>query len=238
MNVGGLSEDTLARRSAHGDDRAFAELARRYRGLIMAVTRWPGRGVTREDLRQEALIGLFQACRAHDPSKGSFGKLAGACVRNRVWRAQAHAARAKHRVLTDALGLDHRNGVDGDGEQLTIAERLPARDGVDPARVVEARERLAEISAALKALTPAYREALLRDDKATAKVRWHARRRLQQLLDEGAAQACSRTDGRRYSHEQIQHALALLAQGHSLKQAGAAVGAGHTTVLRWRQQAA
>jgi hypothetical protein len=74
--------------------------------------------------------------------------MAGACVRHRVWRAQLHARRAKHRVLTDALGLDHCGGPAGDGEQLTIAERLPARDGVDPALVVEWRERLAELAAA------------------------------------------------------------------------------------------
>jgi RNA polymerase sigma-H factor len=163
------SDEVLAQRAGAGDERAFGELARRYRGLIVYVTRRAPSGLSRDDLRQEALIGLFEACRAHDPSKGAFAQMAGACVRHRVWRAQLHARRAKHRVLTDALGLDHRDGPAGDGEQLTIAERLPARDGVDPALVVEWRERLAELAAAVRALTPGYREALLGEGSVRAR---------------------------------------------------------------------
>jgi RNA polymerase sporulation-specific sigma factor len=232
------SDDALALRAGAGDEWAFGELADRYRGLIGLVSRRPPSGLSRDDLRQEALIGLFEACRAHDPGKGAFAQMAGACVRHRVWRARRHARRAKHRVLTDALGLDHRDGPAGDGEQLTIAERLPARDGVDPALVVEWRERLAELAAAAKALTPGYREALLGEGSVTARRRWHARRRLEELLDQGATVAPARVDGRLYSEQQVQHAVALVADGKSLRQAGAAVGAAGTTVLGWLRKAA
>jgi hypothetical protein len=41
-----------------------------------------------------------------------------------------------------------------------------------------------------------------------------------------------------YSQEQIAQPLALVAAGKSLHETGAAVGATHTTVLRWRRRAA
>jgi hypothetical protein len=164
--------------------------------------------------------------------------MARVCMRHRVWWAHKHARRGKHQVLSDALGLDHRDGPEGDGEELTIAERLPARDGFDPARVVQGRERLAQITAGLTALTTGYRSALVSEGRATAKRRYHARQRLQVVIDRGGAQAVGRTDGRRYSDAQIERALALVAQGHSLADAGAAVGAAHTTVLRWLRKAA
>jgi RNA polymerase sigma factor (sigma-70 family) len=230
------TDAALAARASRGDGEAFAQLAGRYRGLIAYVTRWPPRGMTREDLRQEALIGLFEACRAHDPERG-FDKLAGRCVRNRVWTAIRDAGAHKQRVLSDALGLDQRAGAEGDREEPTIAERLPARDGHDPATIAEARERLAELAVALRVLSPRYRDALLREDGDTARMRWHARQRLRRVLDKGPATS-TREDGRRYTDEQIQHALALVANGESLHRAGAAVGAHHSTVLRWRRNAA
>ncbi len=98
------SDEVLAQRAGAGDERAFGELARRYRGLIVFVTRRAPSGLSRDDLRQEALIGLFEACHAHDPSKCAFAQMAGACVRHRVWRAQLHARRAKHRVLDGRVG--------------------------------------------------------------------------------------------------------------------------------------
>lgn len=67
-----------------GDDAAFEELARRYRRVIGAAIRRPGFGMGWEDEEQEALIGLFNACRAHRPDRGRFASLASVCIRNRV----------------------------------------------------------------------------------------------------------------------------------------------------------
>lgn len=133
-------------------------------------------------------------------------------------------------MLTDAVGLDHRDGPTGGGEQPTIGDRLPAPYSVDPATVIEWRERLAELGAALKALTPIYREALLGEGAASAKPRYHARRRVQQLLEQGAA-AATRVDGRLYGENKIALARGLVASGKSLHEAGAAVDATHTTIL-------
>jgi hypothetical protein len=63
-------------------------------------------------------------------------------------------------------------------------------------------------------------------------------RRLEELLDQGATVAPARVDGRLYSDRQIERALALVAEGRCLREAGEAVGAAQTTVLRWLARAA
>jgi DNA-directed RNA polymerase specialized sigma24 family protein len=238
--LGAYTDAVLASRAVRGDGPAFSELARRYRGLIRGATQWPPVGLTCEDLRQEALIGLLEACHAHDAGRGGYDLLAGACVRNRVRGARRTARRAKHRVLSDALSLDapDRNVPDDDGELRSLGDRVADPVAVEPARVVATREQLAEISAALRALSPRQRAAVASEGEATAKDRYHARQRLRQLLDRGPAAWTARTDGRLYSQQQVDRALALVANGHSLTRAGAAVGANRTTVLRWLNRAA
>jgi hypothetical protein len=238
MSLHKVLEGALARRVAAGDEIAFNELACRYRGLIGLMTRAPGPGVERAELSQAALLGLWDACRLFDASEGAFSPLARVCMRRRVWNAWNRARRVKHRVLTDAVGLDQRDGPRGDGDDPTIAERLPARDGFDPARVTAARETLAELTIAVKALSPGYRAALWSEGTATARARYHARQRLRALLERGPVAASSLRDGRRYSDDQIRQALALVAHGASDRQAGAFVGASATAVFRWRQKAA
>jgi transposase-like protein len=43
---------------------------------------------------------------------------------------------------------------------------------------------------------------------------------------------------REFTREQVEHALALVEQGASLRKAGEAVGASSATVQRWRTRAA
>jgi hypothetical protein len=200
MSLRSLSDAALASRAAAGDDVTFSELARRNGWLLRRTTRQVAFGMTLEDQRQEALIGLFEACRAFDPAKGSFAAIATTCVRRAVWNARLKACAGKQRILTEALGLDHR-----DRDELTIAERVPARDADDPALVLELREKLRELAAT-------------------------GERRI-----ERRAPARPR---RRYTDTEISVALSLVAEGKTLREAGAAVGAAHGTVLRWLHNAA
>jgi DNA-directed RNA polymerase specialized sigma subunit len=81
-------DGVLAGQAARGDGVAFAELARRYGDLIGYCTHMPAWGHDREDERQEALIGLFEACRVFDPARGTFGAIATVRVRSRVRNAR------------------------------------------------------------------------------------------------------------------------------------------------------
>jgi hypothetical protein len=57
----GESDAVLAGRAARGDGAAFEELARRYEDLLGFYTHMHAWAHEREDERQEALIGLFEA---------------------------------------------------------------------------------------------------------------------------------------------------------------------------------
>lgn len=234
-----LDDAALAARAVRGDGPAFTELAQRHRALLSGATLWPVLGLTRDDLHQEALIGLLEACRAYQRERGEFSALAGACVRNRVRGAYRQSRQGKHRMLNDAYSIDlpDPRTPGADAARPSIADTLRAREN-DPVQVVEAREQLAEIAAALRALSPRHRAALASEGAATAKARWNARQRLQQLLDGGPTAWSARTDGRCYTDEQVNRALALVAQGSSLTAAAEAVGAGRTTVMRWVRKAA
>jgi DNA-directed RNA polymerase specialized sigma24 family protein len=199
-----VTDEALAARARDGDDAAFEELALRYRRVIGAAIRRPGFGMGWEDEHQEALIGLFNACRAHRPERGRFASLAAVCIRNRVRNARTRGRLPRHRIVNEAIGLDHTIGEGGP----PLAERIPAGDRGDPAVVVELREELARLA-----------------------VEGERRR-------EPAPRKPPSTPPRRYSEREIGAALALVAEGKTLREAGAAVGAPHSTVSRWLRKAA
>jgi DNA-directed RNA polymerase specialized sigma24 family protein len=199
-----MSDEVLAARVRAGDDRAFEELARRYRRVIGAAIRRPGFGMGWEDEEQEALLGLFHACRAHRPDRGRFASLAAVCIRNRVRNARTRARCPAHRMVTEALGLDHPIADGGP----PLADRIPAGDRGDPAVILEWREELARLAV----------EGERRSEPAS-------RRRPSR-------------PPRHYSDREVGSALALVAEGKTLREAGAAVGAKHTTVMRWLRKAA
>jgi hypothetical protein len=195
----GLTDAELAARVVKGDGDAFAELADRYRWLIGWLTSRPHPGLEQEDQRQEALIGLLQACRDFDPARGSFGAIATIRVRSRVSTARAQAHNTRNRIITNALRLEHQAGPDED-RMRTLAERLPAGPGADPAVVVELRDELRQ--------------------RAAYRRRYGEQRK------------------RRFTDADVATALELVAQGKTLREAGAAVGASHPTVMRWVRNAA
>ena len=197
-----VTDATLANRARDGDSDAFAELTRRYHGLIGHTTRQPAFGLELDDRQQEALLGLFEACHAYDPAKGRFGAIATVCVRRRVWNARLTARARKHRILTEAVGLDHPAG---DDTTATIADRLPAFERDDPARICELRDEL-------------------RQRAASARTRNELRRLAPRR--------------RRFTDAEVAVARSLVAKGKTLREAGAAVGATHPTILRWLRNAA
>jgi len=202
--VHAVTDEALAVHARDGDDRAFEELARRYERVIGAATRRSGFGMDWEDEHQEALIGLLNACRAYRPDRGRFASLASVCIRNRIWNARTRGHLPQHRIVSEAIGLDHQLGAEG----RQLREYLSAGDRDDPAVVVELREELARLAV-------------------------EGERRC-----EPAPRRPPSKPPRRYSDGEIGTALALVAEGKTLREAGAAVGAPHSTVSRWLRKAA
>ncbi|MFA9444188.1 RNA polymerase sporulation sigma factor SigH [Egicoccus sp. AB-alg6-2] len=129
----GLSDESLVDRARGGDERATTELLARYRGFARARARnYYLVGGDREDLAQEAMIGLFKAVRDFAPSGGcSFRSFAELCITRQVLSAVRSATRQKHAPLNGSVSLD---GPPGDGDRVagSLAETLTAGDHEDP----------------------------------------------------------------------------------------------------------
>jgi DNA-directed RNA polymerase specialized sigma24 family protein/transposase-like protein len=241
MSLVGVRDQFLAARASRGDAAAFAELARRYRRLLWAVSNHPPAGLEPEDLHQEALLGLFAACRRSAQLPGLwFPWLARRHVRWAVAAACTKACRGKHQLLSHAK----RDGEEV-GQQLENRAAAPAAS--DPAVVVELRDELRERARPITRRANAPGGDLRRrySDQQVA--------RAVELIGEGktlkeaafavGAPVCQverwvkragvkRTGGRRrYTEAEKAHALALVDAGLSLAKAGAAVGATGPTVL-------
>ena len=100
-------------------------------------------GQEREDVQQEALIGLWIAARDFDPARGRFAPFAGMVIHRRLKTLVTRANTMKHRVLTDAS----RNGLELAGVDVTVA-------------TVVGREELELVCAGLRDLTELERDAV------------------------------------------------------------------------------
>jgi len=249
MSLERVRDEFLAARASGGDGTAFAEVARRYRPLVEAVAaHHRSTGVEIEDLRQEALLGLFAACRTLDPARGCrFAGWARVCVRNAVGSAHRNARAGKQLVLTDAVH-------DGEEVMEQLEHRVPAPAGTDPAAVVMVRDELRERVFAAHHPPRAtaddrrrrYSEAqvaealaLIAEGKTLKQTAWEVgapTHTIQRWLKRAGQ---PRSGGRRcFTPEEIRTAVALVQAGSSLRQAGAAVGASSPAVLRWVRKAA
>lgn len=163
-----VSDAGLARRvHATGDDAAFAELARRHRRLLHLTTsgyRLPP-GLAPDDVRQAALLGLWDACVFFLPGgTGSFEAFARPCIRHRIYYLLRGARLRRHEVLNSSDSIDaplqvrHYNRPGG---EKTPADLLLAPQTT--AEIVEAREDLNVLASQLpEALSPGQRAALAR----------------------------------------------------------------------------
>jgi RNA polymerase sigma factor (sigma-70 family) len=246
MSLHAVSDGFLAVRVAQGDGAAFAELARRYRPLILHATGRRTLGLEFEDACQEALLALFHACMKYDPDRGRFRGLASLRVRSGVRNARIDASRPSRRLLTEAYR-------DGDEPTRQLAERAAAPEGSDPARVIVLREELRQHAqrAHRKANAPGgdlrrrYSDeqieralALIAEGKTlketALEVGAPANRVARWVTRAGQSRPAGR---RRYSPAEVREAITLVHKGASLRQAAAAVGASNATVLRWLRQA-
>lgn len=113
-----MSDQELAARYRNGEEGACTALLARYASLI---NRWIGSwgipGADREDLRQEACMGLLNAIRTYDPAKNTcFEAYASRCVGNRVKNLLAAASTHKARARNHTLSIDDLREMEGHGD--------------------------------------------------------------------------------------------------------------------------
>jgi RNA polymerase sigma factor (sigma-70 family) len=156
----------LLRAAQRGDRHAEDELVRRYEPLVQhAVWRiklppW----CKREDLAQEARLGLVTATRQWRPERGAFPAFAQQCVKNKALLAVICASRRKHQALNLATSLEEIVAEDSSdqGRSLRLLDVLhtPGDAERDPESRLLVREQLGSVLHALPTLTAPERTAM------------------------------------------------------------------------------
>lgn len=135
----------LALRAADGDELAFAALCRDLGGMLHKQTAdLYASGLERQDLVQEARIGLLKATRDWDAHTVPFVPFAAMGVRRHLFSVVKTALAGKHGPLNDGARFEQPVGADG----RTLGEFVPFA-GADPAAVVESRDELLRVLAHL-----------------------------------------------------------------------------------------
>jgi len=158
----------LLEAAQQGDLAALEQLTRRYEPLVQRVV-WKLKvppGCDREDLSQEARVGLLAAIRAWRPARGPFPAFADRCVSNQALLALKASAARKHQVLSFALSLDspqdrHASPF-GERPAPPLLDTLAARRDTltDPELRVLVQEQLTSVRRALPTLTQSERAGL------------------------------------------------------------------------------
>lgn len=120
-----------------GDEGACAELVSRYRGFVRCKARgYFLAGADRDDVLQEALIGLYKAIRDYDGGRqASFRSFAELCVTRQIITAVKTAQRHKHSLLNSYVSLNRSTGPEADGERV-LGDVLAYPHSSDPAEIV------------------------------------------------------------------------------------------------------
>ena len=203
----GSARRRLLEATQQGDHAAQHGLVRRYEPLVQRVVWRLGLppGYEREDLAQEARIGLRLAIRAWRAERGPFPAFADRCVSNQALLAAKAASTNKHRVLNLATSLDALHGShtsdDRSARALVDALAAPRDPRSDPEARLIAREDLTSGLRALATLTQNGRAGLAialngesysrrtltftGTPKAASQAAYRARRKLAEALDRG-----------------------------------------------------
>jgi RNA polymerase sporulation-specific sigma factor len=162
-----LAHDRLVDAAQHGDAGAQEELVRRFEPLVQRVV-WKLRvppGCERDDLAQEARVGLLSAIRAWRPARGPFPPFADRCVSNQALLALNATTARKHQILSLAASLDappDRAGHPDERQARPLLDTLAARRDArtDPELRLLVNEQLRSVLRALPDLTESERAGL------------------------------------------------------------------------------
>jgi RNA polymerase sigma-70 factor (ECF subfamily) len=140
-------DDVLLRRSAQGDQQAFASVYHRYQApLYRFALRMTGNTWAAEEIVQEVFMTLIREPRKFDPHRGTLGAFLYGVARNRIMK---HLERRPRDL---PLGDQTEDGFSPD--------TLPSKE-MTPVEWAELHERRAQVRAAVFELPVEFREAIV-----------------------------------------------------------------------------
>jgi RNA polymerase sporulation-specific sigma factor len=145
-----------------GDSGAAEALLSRYRGLARLKARsYFLAGADRDDILQEAMIGLYKAIRDFQAEKQvSFRAFADVCITRQLITAIRSARCQKHGPLNTYVSLSKPIASDEEPDRQLV-DVLSGPTHLDPLEVVIATEELGDIKAALGELLSAFETDVL-----------------------------------------------------------------------------
>jgi RNA polymerase sigma-70 factor, ECF subfamily len=140
-------DDVLLKRSAKGDELAFAELYRRHQApLFRFAVRMTGSSWAAEEIVQDVFMTLVREPKKYDVDRGTLGAFLYGVARNRIMK---YLERTPRDFSLDEAGEAGRESHPQLHEQMT------------PARWAELRERREQVRAAVLELPSEFREAVV-----------------------------------------------------------------------------
>lgn len=107
-----LSDEQILALYKKGDEYALDFLLEKYKSLASKIARsYFLIGAESEDILQEAMLGLYSACRTYQQSESSFKSFATLCITRAVQSAVKKANRLKNKMLNESLSLSNQGAV-------------------------------------------------------------------------------------------------------------------------------
>lgn len=107
-----LSDEQILALYKQGDEYALDFLLEKYKSLASKIARsYFLIGAESEDILQEAMLGLYSACRTYNENESSFKSFATLCITRAVQSAVKKANRLKNKMLNESLSLSNQGAV-------------------------------------------------------------------------------------------------------------------------------
>lgn len=144
-----LSDEQILSIYRNGDEKALDFLLDKYKSLASKIARsYFLVGAESEDVLQEAMLGLYSACRTYKSEGATFKSFATLCITRSVQSAVKQANRLKYKVLNESMSLSNQGtifmeGRDGDDEEVFLY--VPS-DILDPENALLEQEKKDEFN--------------------------------------------------------------------------------------------
>ena len=134
------TEEELISMAKSGNEEAIGYLFNKYKDIVnMKVNKYFIIGAEKEDIVQEALIGLYKAIKNFMPEKqNSFKTFANLCIERQLITAIKTSNRQKHIPLNSSVSLN--NTAYNDNEEATLIEFLNNNTVEDPLDTITQKE--------------------------------------------------------------------------------------------------